>query len=51
MTRGVGKEAVMGNWERVALTERGRVGNPPLRTARTEVLLYSAANGERDRKR
>jgi len=32
-------KAVMGNWEPVAHTERGRVGNPPPNTACTKVLL------------
>ena len=32
----------MGNWEPAAHTERERVGNPPPKTARTKVLLYSA---------
>ena len=35
-------KAVMGNWEPAAHTERGRDGNPPPTTARTEVLLYWA---------
>ena len=44
-------KAVMGNWEPTAHTERERVGNPPPKTARTKVLLYSgraarAPNGE-----
>ena len=31
----------MGNWEPAAHTERERIGNPPPKTARTKVLLYS----------
>ena len=38
---GTGGKAVTGNWEPAAHTERGRDGNPPPKTARTKVLLYS----------
>ena len=34
-------QAVMGNWEPAAHTERVRYGNPPPKTASTNVLLYS----------